>query len=232
MKPFKIQYINDIKCVVFEDGTKKIVYCDELYGDYILVDNELNNKDTLLSTTFQGRIKDAVDTIRNGNGDAFRVDANVYAFDIMYFLDRNIGEFLRAKALKGWSKSDFCWNIRFDEAGSGFRLSFLGKNNEGFDSFKNAKEFDTEQEAEEYFKGIIDRGYYYAKRCLDDVKVLDPREIVPYLSDWMDEIIAREGEWSAVTYIAMDIVKNRHINNGQKVLTELEYEVVQGTRRK
>ena len=56
---------------IFADGSrKKIIQTDDKYGKYFEVDNELNTEcKSSLRFSYSGRIKDAVEMIRNGNGD-------------------------------------------------------------------------------------------------------------------------------------------------------------------
>ena len=56
---------------IFADGSrKKIIQTDKQYGKYFEVDNELNTDcKSFLRFSYSGRIKDAVEMIRNGNGD-------------------------------------------------------------------------------------------------------------------------------------------------------------------
>ena len=99
MKEFRIAKClkdNEVKeYVIFADGSsRKLIQHDEQYGKYFRVDNDLNTDcDTFLKYSFSGRIKDAVDTIKNGNGDC------IMQFDlfgkhdvVVYFLDRKVGE--------------------------------------------------------------------------------------------------------------------------------------------
>ena len=57
---------------IFADGSrKKIIQTNDKYGKYFEVDNELNTDcKSFLRFSYSGRIKDAVEMIRNGNGDS------------------------------------------------------------------------------------------------------------------------------------------------------------------
>lgn len=99
---------------IFADGSrKKIIQTDEQYGKYFEVDNELNTDcDTFLKYSFSGRIKDAIDTIKSGNGDCIK-QINLFGkYDkVLYFIDRKVGEELRAKSLEGWKDTKFAWTV-------------------------------------------------------------------------------------------------------------------------
>lgn len=85
---------------IFEDGSrKKMIQTSDKYGKYFEVDNDLNpDGRPLLKYSFTGRIKDAVETIRNGNGDVIST-YNLFGehVSVQYFIDRTIGDELRAK---------------------------------------------------------------------------------------------------------------------------------------
>ena len=104
MKEFRVAKClenNEInEYAIFADGSrKKLIQYDEQYGKYFEVDNELNTEcKTCLRFSFSGRIKDAVDMIKNGNGDCIqsvklfgRVDKVIYSLTekLVKNLDRN-----------------------------------------------------------------------------------------------------------------------------------------------
>ena len=78
MKEFRVAKCLDNNGIheyaIFADvSRKKITQNDEQYGKYFEVDNELNTGcKTCLRFSYSGRIKDAVDMIRNGNGDCIQ----------------------------------------------------------------------------------------------------------------------------------------------------------------
>lgn len=95
---------------IFADGSrKKLIQIDEQYGKYFEVDNELNTDcNTCLKYSFSGRIKDAIDTIKSGNGDCINQFNFFGKHDrVLYFIDRKVGEELRAKSLEGWKDTKF-----------------------------------------------------------------------------------------------------------------------------
>ncbi len=95
---------------IFADGSrKKRIYIDEQYGKYFEVDNEFNTDcKTCLKYSFSGRIKDAIDTIKSGNGDCIKQINFFGKHDkVLYFIDRKVGEELRQKSLEGWKDTKF-----------------------------------------------------------------------------------------------------------------------------
>lgn len=86
---------------IFADGSrKKIIQTDKKYGKYFEVDNELNTDcKSSLRFSYSGRIRDAVEMIRNG--DCISSMKFIGRIDkVLYFLDRKTGEELRQKSLQ------------------------------------------------------------------------------------------------------------------------------------
>lgn len=155
---------------IFTDGSrKKRIQINKQYGKYFEVDNELNmDCDTCLRYSFSGRIKDAVDTIKNENGDCIE-QVNFFGKHekVLYFVDRKVGEELRKKTLDGWKDVKFAWAVE-----CGYKNSFSGYsqiNQKGekisiFNEDRTVKTFDTKDKAEEYVKSLMEMATYYAKR--------------------------------------------------------------------
>lgn len=116
------------KYAIFKDGTPKAIIRTSNDGKYFYVNNEYNNESPILyeRCDFTNRIRDAIETIRNGNGDViFMARLNIFGADknvkVGYFLDRTIGEKLRAKVIEGWKDAEFAWIIK-----TGDRNNILG----------------------------------------------------------------------------------------------------------
>lgn len=102
---------------IFADGSrKKMIKINDKYGKYFEVDNELNTDlKSCLRFSDSGRIKDAVEMIRNGNGDCISSMKIIGKVDkVLYFLDRKVGEELRHKSLEGWKNTKFGWGLNVD----------------------------------------------------------------------------------------------------------------------
>lgn len=155
---------------IFADGSrKKRIQIDEQYGKYFEVDNELSmDCNTCLRYSFSGRIKDAIDTIKSGNGDCIK-QINLFGKHdrVLYFLDRKVGEELRQKSLEGWKDTKFAWTVECGNKNSFSGYSPINQKGERisiFDEERTVKTFDTKDKAEEYVKGLMERAAYYAKR--------------------------------------------------------------------
>ena len=174
MKEFRIA-----KCLVdgkvneyaiFADGSrKKIIQTDKQYGKYFEVDNELNTDcKSSLRFSYSGRIKDAVEMIRNGDcissTQLFGKHDNV-----VYFLDRTIGEELRKKSLNGWKDTKFGWAIECGYKNSFSGYSMLNKKMERismFDEECKPMTFDTEEAAKETAKQMIAEKAYWENNAV------------------------------------------------------------------
>lgn len=184
---------------IFSDGSrKKLIEEDPEYGKYFCVDNELNNdsKHKLLRKSFTGRIKDAVDTIRNGNGDCIQNSKLMFTFThVCYFLDRKIGEELRAKSIEGWRDTKFGWSIEVGNKNSmsgyapikpdGTRLSC-------FDTDRSIMTFDTRENADAYMQKLLDRAVIYAKEMSDSLKIAEDKAARSHIFDTVFNKIEEE----------------------------------------
>lgn len=154
---------------IFSDGSKKIIKNDEQYGKYFEVDNELNTKcNNCLRSNFSDRIKDAVDMIKNGNGDCIKsTNLFVHVDKVIYFLDRSIGEKLREKSINGWKNTKFAYTIKFGYKNSFWRYSTLNNKMETispFDDNKTPIYFENEKEANKYMEDIIEKSKILCKK--------------------------------------------------------------------
>lgn len=182
---------------IFADGSrKKTIQTNEYYGKYFEVDNELNaSLKSCLRFSFSGRIKDAVDMIKAGNGDCIRSSGLFGRCDsVIYFLDRTIGEELRQKSLDEWKDIKFGWAI---ECGTNNSLSghfMCNKKLERIyelDKTADPLIFDTEEDAKKYANDLIEKAKYYAKRLanrIDNIEEENKRdEIIREVFNEIDE---------------------------------------------
>lgn len=147
---------------IFEDGSpKEKIHIDPKYGKYFRVYNELNKaeKNDFLRRSYRGRIKDAVDMIRNGNGDVIMQTKVLIMYDnVVYFLDRKIGEELREKFLKGWKDAKFGWTLKGGHKSNIMGYYTLNSKLEAI-GIANSKDnpivFETEEAAKNYMEHSI-----------------------------------------------------------------------------
>lgn len=162
-----------VKYAVFEDGSrKKRIQTDSQNREYFYVDNELNtNVSTSMKYSFSGRIKDAVDMIKLGNGDCIKnTDMLIASDSVLYFLDRKIGEEYRKKFINGWKDTKFGWAIEVGNKNSFYPYLRLNENLESI-SLWNADTtqltFDSEELALEKIHEIIQLAHNYAIEILE-----------------------------------------------------------------
>lgn len=138
-----------VEIQVGDDVIHRKIEIDQEGHRFFSVPNLLNNPTrSKLNQLFNRRIKDAVETIRNGDGDVLRVSALFSTDRVIYFLDRNYGEILREKFLKGWEDVKFAYAIHRE----GTRE--LDTSDNYFYPATPTKYFDTEIEASNYLSKL------------------------------------------------------------------------------
>lgn len=185
MKNFRIAKCIERKEVgeyaIFEDGSKKKrIELDANGNKYFRVDNELNlTSKELTASLFTGRIIDAVNTIRAGGGDCIQTSSfmSISTENVIYFLDRKVGESYREQFLKGFVDTEFAWKITVGDKNSLSGYRELNRKNELISVFYPTPDdkrltFETERQAEEHIKALISKAVEYtteiAKRCGKD----------------------------------------------------------------
>lgn len=219
---------------IFDDGSrKKVIETDEQYGKYFSVDNELNPNGGVLKRSFTGRIKDAVDTIKIGNGDCLKT-FNLFGRQesVIFFLDRNIGEELRKKSIDGWKDTKFGWQI---EAGnknsfSGYSpLNLKAERISMWDEDRKPMTFKTEKEANEYAESLVSRAWDYAKYMVNRINsVMDKEERDRIFNEIYDKLENETSRFSIVIDFMSDMLKGDYeLKSGECKLDEMGYKVVQ-----
>lgn len=240
MKEFRVAKCLDNNGIheyaIFTDGSrKKLIQNDEQYGKYFEVDNELNDEyKSFLRFSFSGRIKDAVDMIRNGNGDCIQSVKLFGRVDkVIYFLDRKVGEELRQKSLDGWKDTKFGWAIECGYKNSFAGYSMLNKKNErisAFDEERTPMTFDSKEAANEYVEYLVDKARYYANRLANNISdVEDKTEREKIIDAAIDEIEEETGtKFGIVMDFTFDMLTNdSKIKNEGCNLDEMGHKVVQ-----
>lgn len=168
--------INKYALIYNEKGeivAKRIIEKDKDGNEYFSTINTFNTrcKYKTFAKSFSGRIKDAVETIKTGNGDCICRN-NIFCFGafysirVLYYLDRNIGEVYREKTIEGFKDSKFCYAITFN----GNR--FINLENKPFCEIDlnnqniPLKEYDSEEECENVINKFVDYLYTIAKKYL------------------------------------------------------------------
>ena len=220
---------------IFADGsTKRRIQSDETYGKYFTVPNELNvNETSILKHSFSGRIKDAVDTIRSGNGDCINV-SNLFGKheSVFYFLDRKVGEELRAKSLEGWKDTKFAWALK-----AGYKTSFGGYSllNEKdelitmFDENRIPAYFDNESDARNHMHHLIEEAWKHAKQLTEAIeKEEDKEKKEQVFTDMLNAILEKYPKFTLMEDLICDMLNNDlTLKFEEPMLEQIGWKVVQ-----
>lgn len=126
---YEIMFVEDKKYVMFywkknekNMHTRLPVMADSEGREYVCVPNILSY-DTI--PLYIGRIKDAVDTIKNGLGDCILREHHDIPFlccdHVIMYLDREYGDRIKRKSIEGWKDAEFGYSIE-----AGYHNSFSG----------------------------------------------------------------------------------------------------------
>lgn len=235
VEKFEIKAEGKNEFAVFANGNKKLIRNDEKYGKFIHVDNKLNTDDIEpFNKSFTGRIKDAVETIRNGNGDCIQTNEMlVKTVDVVYFLDREIGEKLRQKSIEGWKDSNFGWIIT-----CGNKASFSGYypladgyvscSPFDFDGKTKPLVFTEREEAVKYIEKMISTAKEYVAEYVNKAKsIKDIEDIEELCVDMMYRIENDFGEFTMLEYFAFDMVDENMMPKNNYELDKYGYKIEQ-----
>lgn len=151
------------KRVKFEDGTDFFVNKTNEGMEYFPVPNNIryNPENSLLKKLFTNRIKDAVDTIKQGDGD-FLIVRNLFGrTEIVYrFVDREYGENIRKQTIEGFKDAEFGYSLKFRYNKSISGYNFISKDKtilSVYDNQNNYIYFDTEEASENFKNEILNK---------------------------------------------------------------------------
>lgn len=135
--------------VFWRDRVNKHVIQHDEYGEYLMVPNYLNPSKSIFAEDFTRRIKDAVESIKNGDGDCIEMSSSLYhSIFLHYYLDREVGEKLRQKSIEGFKDAKFETYIRCSGSFGGFFLSEGDKlSSVAFSKDDKRMIFDSDEEA-------------------------------------------------------------------------------------
>ena len=170
------------KYAIFKDGSRrKPILKDNKGREYFEVDNWINSDPELvefncrsrmadrLRLRFNGRISDAVESIRRGYGDVICVENLPFGTKrekVLYFLDREYGENLRKESLEGWKNTVFKYTLKFNSIGvdTALKRSYdTRSDNIFFNSVEEAK-----NAVDRIIEGALEKcAYFVGKICPD-----------------------------------------------------------------
>lgn len=112
MMPLKKSFYVLLKIAVYDDNGKQ-VDCQEIIPSQDGVDYYFPCNPHDEFGLFLGRIKDAVEVLRNGYGDSIhKGDTYQYILSVVRYIDRHFGEHIRSKFLSLYECAKFAYTIR------------------------------------------------------------------------------------------------------------------------
>lgn len=202
---------------VFTDGSERNhVFQDNDGHYYFNVRNTKNDseEDPELKKSFSGRIKDAVEIVREGYGDVIIMQRTFSGqlIDVRYFCDREYGEFLRTKTINGWKNAKFRWIIK-----AGRKSSMTGfiplSDDYVYGNLYTAKSFDSEEEAKLWMKKAHNEAMSYAE------KLIGKRDYSTwcFVFDDIKKKCSGKNGWSFIFDLVNDMIKTI---DGENVLKD------------
>ena len=216
MKLSEVFIKNGAKYVTDESGYEYRVINSKEYNneEYIEVRNHLNTDDKPpFNKFFSGRIKDAIETIKNGDADALQVSRffNIECLNVIHFINREFGEEIRKQSLEGWKDAKFGWVIKFGNKHSMSSPYPLNDKNEmcsPFDSDR-PKIFSTREEANAHISSLLDTAKTYVKKYSNMAVDKSEEEINKLQNDMFHELENDVGYCSVITTMAFDMLDDK-----------------------
>lgn len=149
--------------VKFENGRDHCVNLDENGYEYFAIYNPFTDKNYIL---FIGKIKDAIEAIRQGYGDVLQTKGifGNFSEQVYRFVDREYGEKLRQQTIGGWKSAEFGYGIKFYANVNSFSGgSLVSKNMETSEDFSSILYFSDQDEAEKCKEKIIEKANDFAR---------------------------------------------------------------------
>ena len=199
-------------------------YCtdkDENGELYFPVPNLLNHPEKAANRVFIGRIKDAFDTIMNGDGDVIQT-SNLFGMkmiSVIKFVNYDYGKEMRQRFIDGWKNVKFGWGIEAGNSNNFNGLAAVCENMTTYNSYLSPAEnsvplyFETEEEAQFEMNKIIQICKGYDERYF---KATNREKLYAIF----DEIEDKYGLFSVI----MNYMTAKEADNGGK---EYKFRVVQ-----
>lgn len=219
MREFKIEDVSGKKTAIFEDGHKCPIFENSKDGEYFYPPNWLLSEspecEKILNkwpnfqkeTPFFGRIKDAVMSILNDDGDVISVD-KYNNMNVVYFLDRKMGENIRKQFVND-SNYEFAYDIMCTDTRSPIHSTRLVCDHGEYYGILNdkgypIKYFETYAKAEEYMNDLIWKTYDFIKTL--DRGIFNTYEYHDELHTAMREFTGSRYGYNVMTSIAFDMI--------------------------
>jgi hypothetical protein len=157
---------NGERRVKFANGEDYCIHKDSEGREHFAVPNM---KDERFGKLFINRIKDAIECIREGDGDALSINGVIggRTESVYRFVDREIGEEMRQKCIDGFKDVVFGFSLKFGYLSSFSGAMFIGvagRQTLGLASGVSYIFFETEEQAEAYKKELLEKANSYQER--------------------------------------------------------------------
>ena len=185
-----------VECVFIDGGKQLAVHKTSDGHKYFCVDNYIDKSIDLYSKTFINRIGDAVQVVKDGNGDVISVYRSCFGgecISVWYFIDREYGEEMRNKTIEGWKDASFGYAVKFENKNSISGGYFIDKNLSALLPGQVTKEnlllFNTKDDVICFRTEIVPKVYQYAKEAMNTYLERDKEENI---FDILGDIILKE----------------------------------------
>lgn len=157
-----------VKFNLYDTNYERPVLHDESGNKYFTVPRKLEGDDYF---TFNDRVKDAYDSIKNGIGDVISTN-NIFSAtftNVVYFLNREVGEAFKKLFLEGWKDVKFGYCIQHSYINR-FMINHIISKNLDFNILcnKDILYFHTQEEADNFVKEILEKAALINKKIVEN----------------------------------------------------------------
>lgn len=240
MKEFRIaKCLHDgtiVEKAIFKDGSKpSLIRHANDYGKYFNVHNHQENDGTrseldmkFLTFSFNGRIKDAYETIKSGNGDCVAHSgiggiSLTSSTNVVYFLDRNIGDKQREMFLNYYKHKKFGYSIT-----CGYKNSFAG-----YHYIDQNGDITYHPDENILFLETVEDAKLYINNCMNMAKDIAISLVNSENKDKsMDVVFDKYSYTNIIADFAFDMVSGnlKEFKNPNFELTDYGYKIIQCTK--
>lgn len=219
---------------IMEDGKRVRLEKDNSGNEYFRIENpyarvkEGKSLASYKERNFYNLIRDAITAIREDYADSILCkEQNVGGFiNVVRFVDEKIGKEYREKTLAGWANTKFGYALRAGSKNSWSGYAMIGSKGEKLSVLANAlkyRVFETEEEALNYGKELLDLAREYASRM---VSAENHKEAI---NECFDEVNEKYGKFSIIEDFMADLVTGNAdaYKNENHELTDYGYDTMQ-----
>ena len=229
------------KIAIYDDNDNQIdcavIKTDDNGREYYYPNNPHDNLGL-----FTGRIKDAIECIRNGFGDAIK-QSHLLGFNIDHvvrYIDREYGESIRQQSIEGWKDTVFAYGVKFSFINSFSDGNLIMKDETlmsrfSGDLYSDILRFDTEEEAQRFIDKVNKKAEeYYEEYVALEKTGNDDYDYNNIFSPFFNKIKAESNNrdsiyWEVFSALATEKEKNKKVYKLEvvQVIVETEEEAKQ-----